>query len=154
MSITLDGTNGITTPDLESTGPVTGTTGTFSGAVTGTTGTFSGLIQAAAAGVRFNDTTIQTTAAVTAAPPTTYAAIGTYAVGRPQNWTNYPINSVLAGTSIYNTRFDQAYQYCSEGSGWAGGPAVSLINTGSWRCLGLCYGDGNFGYPGLWIRYA
>jgi len=33
MSITLDGTNGITTPDLESSGPVTGTTGTFSGSV-------------------------------------------------------------------------------------------------------------------------
>lgn len=40
--ITLDGTNGIDTPDLESSGPVTGTTGTFSGAVSGTTGTFSG----------------------------------------------------------------------------------------------------------------
>jgi len=33
MAITLDGTNGITTPDLDSTGPVTATTGTFSGAV-------------------------------------------------------------------------------------------------------------------------
>jgi len=33
MAITLDGTSGITTPDLESSGPVTGTTGTFSGAV-------------------------------------------------------------------------------------------------------------------------
>jgi hypothetical protein len=32
--ITLDGTNGITTPDLESAGPVTGTTATFSGNVT------------------------------------------------------------------------------------------------------------------------
>ena len=35
MAITLDGTNGITTPDLDSTGPVTATTGTFSGAVQG-----------------------------------------------------------------------------------------------------------------------
>jgi hypothetical protein len=35
MTITLDGTNGITTPDLDSTGPVTATTGTFSGAVQG-----------------------------------------------------------------------------------------------------------------------
>jgi hypothetical protein len=33
MAITLDGTNGITTPDLDSTGPITATTGTFSGAV-------------------------------------------------------------------------------------------------------------------------
>lgn len=34
MAITLDGSNGISTPDLESTGPITGTTGTFSGNVT------------------------------------------------------------------------------------------------------------------------
>jgi hypothetical protein len=33
MAIVLDGTSGITTPDLESLGPITGTTGTFSGAV-------------------------------------------------------------------------------------------------------------------------
>jgi hypothetical protein len=33
MPIVLDGTNGINTPDLESAGPVSGTTGTFSGAV-------------------------------------------------------------------------------------------------------------------------
>jgi hypothetical protein len=33
MAIVLDGTNGINTPDLESAGPVSGTTGTFSGAL-------------------------------------------------------------------------------------------------------------------------
>lgn len=33
MAITLDGTSGITTPELASSGPVAGTTGTFSGAV-------------------------------------------------------------------------------------------------------------------------
>jgi hypothetical protein len=44
MAIVLDGTSGISTPDLESAGPVTGTTGTFSGAVSGTTGTFSGAV--------------------------------------------------------------------------------------------------------------
>ena len=88
MSITLDGTNGITTPDLESSGPVTGTTGTFSGAVSGTTGTFSGLIQAAAAGVRFDDTTVQTTAAtapttatvLTAIAGASAGAVGTYMI--------------------------------------------------------------------------
>lgn len=31
MSITLDGTNGITTPDVESSGPISGTNGTFTG---------------------------------------------------------------------------------------------------------------------------
>lgn len=34
MPIVLDGTNGITTPDVESAGPIIGTTGTFSGNVT------------------------------------------------------------------------------------------------------------------------
>jgi hypothetical protein len=33
MSVTIDGTNGITTPEVDSTGPIAGTTGTFSGAV-------------------------------------------------------------------------------------------------------------------------
>lgn len=33
MAIVLDGTSGINTPDLESAGPISGTTGTFSGAV-------------------------------------------------------------------------------------------------------------------------
>jgi hypothetical protein len=33
MPVVIDGTNGIDTPDLASTGPITGTTGTFSGAV-------------------------------------------------------------------------------------------------------------------------
>lgn len=40
MPIVLDGTNGITTPDVESTGPITGTT------ITGTTGAFSGNVTA------------------------------------------------------------------------------------------------------------
>ena len=34
MTVIIDGTNGINTPDLESAGPVTGTTGTFSGNLT------------------------------------------------------------------------------------------------------------------------
>lgn len=34
MPVVIDGTNGITTPDVESTGPITGTTGAFSGNVT------------------------------------------------------------------------------------------------------------------------
>ena len=33
MAITLDGTNGITTPDVESSGPISGTNGTFTGNV-------------------------------------------------------------------------------------------------------------------------
>lgn len=34
MTVTINGTTGITTPDLESEGPVVGTTGTFSGNLT------------------------------------------------------------------------------------------------------------------------
>jgi hypothetical protein len=46
MAITIDGTNGITTTDLESSGPISGTTGTFTGNVVGVAGTFSGAVQA------------------------------------------------------------------------------------------------------------
>ena len=41
MAIVLDGTSGITTPDLAS-GPVAGTTATFTGALSGAAATFSG----------------------------------------------------------------------------------------------------------------
>lgn len=34
MTVTINGTTGITTPDLESEGPISGTTGTFSGDLT------------------------------------------------------------------------------------------------------------------------
>ena len=57
MSITLDGTNGITTPDVDSSGPITGTIGTFSSSVRasayldasgGNTATINGAIPAPA----------------------------------------------------------------------------------------------------------
>lgn len=61
MAIVLDGTNGITTPDLESSGPIAGTTGTFSGNLTLgssvlTTPTGSAPIYTARAWVNFNGT--------------------------------------------------------------------------------------------------
>jgi hypothetical protein len=62
MAIVLDGTNGISTPDLESAGPISGTTGTFSGNVTlGSsvlaTPTGSAPIYTCRAWVNFNGTT-------------------------------------------------------------------------------------------------
>ena len=42
MSITLNGTTGITTPATTLTGPLAGTTGSFTGDVSGATGTFTG----------------------------------------------------------------------------------------------------------------
>ena len=108
-----------------------------------------------ATGITFNDASTQTTAAVATAIPTTLYAIGTYAVGRPQNFVNYTLNSTVAGTSIYNTRFNGVYQYCAEGGDqWGAGEGRSLINTGSWRCLGIAYGNGSSGWAGIWIRYA
>ena len=170
MSITLDGTNGITTPDLESTGPVTGTTGTFSGAVSGTTGTFSdavsgttgtfsgavsgttgtfsGLIQAAAAGVRFNDTTVQTTAAtapttatvLTAIAGGTAGAVGTYmyCLHSTAN-TMFAVNATYAGSVL---RQFGSVTYIGTGCGCVGyngfwNAAAGSALAGTWRSVSV-----------------
>ena len=176
MSITLDGTNGITTPDLESSGPVTGTTGTFSGAVSGTTGTFSGLIQAAAAGVRFNDTTVQTTAAtapttatvLSATAGATAGAVGSYAFLNHTSSADYVENSTLAGASLryaavatysgYYLPYNSATVITNGISGLVYGGTVS----GTWRCMGVgtnvafnlgCSNGSGLG-SSLWLRIS
>lgn len=83
--------------------------------------------------------------------------IGMTVLGRPQNITDYAVGSTLAGSSLYTTPSTLMYWFPAAG-GWygAGFPTLSgtLINTGSWRCVTRCYADANYGYPGLWVRYA
>ena len=87
---------------------------------------------------------------------TTLYAIGSYITGRPQNLTNYAVNSTIAGTSLYNTT-PAAYW---DGSLWVVGPTgngftPSLVNTGTWQCMSLSYGNGtSYGVAGLWVRIS
>ncbi len=102
--------------------------------------------------ITFNDGTTQTTAGST---PTTLYAIGTYVTGRPQNTTNYAVNSTLAGTSLYATSGAAYYVTAGCNPGWfvAG---QTLVNTGTWRCMSpaMSLGPGQQSFAGLWVRIS
>ena len=106
MTIVLDGTNGISTPDLESAGPVTGTTATFSGNVTlGSsvlaTPTGSAPSYTCRAWVNFNGTGTVAIRASGNVSSITDNGVGDYTV----NFTNAmpDANYVWAGTAQFNS---------------------------------------------------
>lgn len=105
MTVTINGTTGITTPDLESEGPIIGTTGTFSGNLTlgsSTLATPSGSAPSytCRAWVNFNGT-------------------GTVAIRASGNVSSITDN----GTGDYTVNFttampDANYAYSVSGNGW------------------------------------
>ena len=111
-------------------------------------------------GIRFPDSSLQTTAATAGGPPTTLYAVGTYVVGRPQNLSTYGVNSTIAGSSLYSTDVQNQCISTAYGVEWQRTNGRTLVNTGSWRCVSPCGGNqsGNaqtfYGMPGLWVRYA
>lgn len=90
-------------------------------------------------------------------------AIGSYVTGRPQNATVYPVNSTLAGSSLYAT--SGALRWV-QGGGWidlsdtnyfANTNMYTLVNTGTWRCVSPCglYTINSSSYStGLWVRIS
>lgn len=118
-------------------------------------------------GITFPDATIQTTAAtgggVTslngqtgAIDNTTQYAIGSYVIGRPLNITNYN-NSTVAGSILYATTTNGNVGTNEQGQQtWGNTQLVSLVNTGSWRCVSISSGISgqSNAFPGLWVRYA
>jgi hypothetical protein len=99
------------------------------------------------------------TGAVTVSPPTTYAAVGTYIIGRPQNTTTYAVNSTIAGSSLYTCNPNANYSQLSEsGDSWTAAAGETLINTGTWRCMSPAMGQtvagGTIGFAGLWVRIS
>jgi hypothetical protein len=103
----------------------------------------------------FNDGSTQSTAA---SIPTTLYAIGTYIIGRPNNFTAYGVNSVIGGSSLYSTDTFNRYVPGPYSTG-AFSLGSSHVNVGSWRCVSPAWnasiGDGYYvGNPGLWVRYA
>ena len=78
-------------------------------------------------------------------------AIGSCVIGRPANMSNYAGGSTVAGSALYATLYGANYT----ASGWNVAGWADLINTGSWRCMSMAYGDAStIGNPGLWVRYA
>lgn len=121
MAIVLDGTNGINTPDLESAGPVVGTTGTFSGAVRAsgvTTNLYplvSGTAVASTSGTSIDFTGI----------PSWVKRVTVMFSGVSTNGTSNVIVQIGAG-SIETSGYSGAFAY--------------LINAGSVQGVGLSSG--------------
>jgi hypothetical protein len=94
---------------------------------------------------------------------TTQYAIGSYVLGRPQNFTTYN-NSTIAGSSLYansgNTYYNTTEGVVNwlNGVSYNNGSSPTLVNTGSWRCISVAGGGATganaSGCCGLWVRYA
>ena len=116
-------------------------------------------IKLGATGITFQDNSVQTTAG---GPVTTLYAIGSYTVGRPNNLTDYPVDSTIAGTSLYTTSFNPTFDYNENSNSqlpFITAAGAVLVNTGSWRALSgarVINGSANLGNScqGLWVRYA
>ena len=89
---------------------------------------------------------------------TTLYAIGSYVNGRPQNATNYTVNSTVAGSSLYATSSGCSLLNNCGTWDWTNarvGGGQTLVNTGSWRCVSPAVGNGSsLAESGLWVRYA
>ena len=80
-------------------------------------------------------------------------SIGSFVIGRPANYTVYGVNSTIAGSSLYSTSGNNDY---NRYNGWEDAN-VTLVNTGSWRCVspaGTLANNADIGSPGLWVRYS
>lgn len=87
---------------------------------------------------------------------TSLYAIGSYVTGRPQDRTNYAVDATVAGSSLYETgtcviRGASNWNI----AGW-GTVSVTLVNTGTWRCMGSARIDSTNGVAssGLWVRIS
>lgn len=87
-------------------------------------------------------------------------AIGSYVTGRPANYSNYAVNSTIAGSSLYtapggcNYAGGSSFYYYD--STQPGSLAISgtLVNTGTWRCVSNANGNGTYSITGLWVRIS
>lgn len=81
---------------------------------------------------------------------TSLYAVGGYVVGRPQNTTQYNVDSTVAGSTLYATGTDGT----RDASSWYSGLTPTLVNVGTWRCVSPA---GNYlgnGFMGLWVRIS
>jgi hypothetical protein len=112
-------------------------------------------------GITFPDSSTQTTAG---GPVVDQYAIGSYVMGRPQNISTTYNNSTVAGSTLYAAPPWAIYSNAEGGVQWRTGlgnsgslpgGSISLVNTGSWRCVSIAAAtDSQTGSMGLWVRYA
>ena len=85
-------------------------------------------------------------------------AIGSYVTGRPNTSTAYAVNSTLAGSSLYSTSPSAYWNVVNAQWQPSGGTTnitagVTLVNTGTWRCVSPAQSGGG-GLSGLWVRIS
>ena len=99
---------------------------------------------------------------ISADPPTTYRAIGTYVMGRQDSKTGNTVDSTLAGSSLYAYGAEGRYSIdTGEESHYTGirsGINSAHVNTGTWRCMTGCGPGGSQNNAemtqGLWVRIS
>lgn len=96
---------------------------------------------------------------ISADPPTTYRAIGTYVLGRQNSGTGNAVNSTLAGSALYATGYEGAYLQTGEEDEYTAilsGANSAHVNTGTWRCMTGAGPDTNQNTltGGLWVRIS
>ena len=176
MAIVLNGSTGITTPDIDS------TAGFDAADITGTISTAqiadANVTQAKLAGEAVNEAKMQVSNAPTngymltaesgntggltwAAAPTSstaFGAVGTYIIGRPANNTNYAVNSTVSGlyATIMSRNASAAALAYWEGaaSNWAYSLDTPTSVSGTWRAMSHSAQIGSDGQIGLWVRTA
>tara|TARA_R110000822_G_scaffold77626_2_gene186314 strand:- start:74 stop:532 length:459 start_codon:yes stop_codon:yes gene_type:complete len=84
---------------------------------------------------------------------TTYGDVGTYAWGRPNTFGDFLGGSTTAALyAVSQVSTTNPMYYYPAGGGWYYGIASAL--SGTWRCMTRAYGDGTYGWTGLWVRIS
>ena len=148
MAIVLDGTNGINTPDLESAGPVSGTTGTFSGALQ-------------ASGVATNIYPLVSATAVTASGtsvdftsiPSWVKRITVMFAGLSTNGTSLPLIQLGSTGGIETTGYLGSAGFISGASTGSANQTAGLGLTNSMSAVSVLNGAATFTHVSslLWV---
>ena len=164
MSITLNGTTGITTPDLTSAAPMDiGGSAVLTAASSLAAANLTGSLPA----IDGSAVTSLTSANLTGALPaidgsalsgvgasTTAGAVGTYTHGRPGNNTHFAFGDT--SSSIYPWEPYAGFNYYEGGSAspFKGFGGLGSILSGTWRCMSIAGSSGGNGFTGLWVRIS
>lgn len=87
-------------------------------------------------------------------------AIGSYVWGRPNNTTAYGPNTTIGGGSLWNMRYDNAWEwnYESNSRNWSSSSHATNVGVGTWRLINYCerkaYAGSETGQAGLWVRIS